>query len=182
MLFYTQGKSICFLTCLHPRLTVFPLGRFEWNTEFVLGTGSCHIYHAQGSLGWWVGLFSCGLIFLDTVSGCWSSIHPWCPDKWYPVSTHAAGGRTKHVHLLPFKLIILLFSPCSSSKGFFVENKAWKQKEMALNVWTLMLCARTVSTWGCPALGEEAFSTSWEREGLIGLDHMCTSLALLKTT
>lgn len=56
------------------------------------------------------------------------------------VHTHTAGRGTKHMHFLPFKLIILLFSPCSSSKGCCVENKAWKQKEIALNLWILWCC------------------------------------------
>ena len=142
MLFYTQGKSICFLTCLHPGLTVSPLGRFEWNTEFVLGTGSCHIYHAQGSLGWWVELFPCGLIFLRHWVRMLIIHPPVMPWRVVPsVHTHT-GGLTKHVHLLPFKLIILLFSLCTSSEGFCVENKAWKQKEMALNVWSLWCCVQ----------------------------------------
>ena len=87
------------------------------------------------------------------------------------VSTHTAGGVTKHMHVRPFELVILLLSLCSCCKRVLRRKQSLGKKEDSLKPLDTAsplshclrgLCVPRVVHYCC----EQAFSTSWERQGL----------------
>lgn len=92
------------------------------------------------------------------------------------VSTHTtAGGVGAQETCIPClsRLLSCCYHCAVIAKRLYINNKFWKQKEIVLNHSTLLhpllRSWRGLCSWVVPAC-EQAFSTSWERQGLPGSD------------